>query len=69
MEVDIVRVLFPQKGELKHGIGNYLVPLEVIFRNSLPEGSSVFKRLAKGETTLEQLGLEKIPEPGETPIG
>lgn len=71
MEIDIVRVLFPQKDELKPGMGNYLVPLEVIFRNSLPEGSSVFKRLAEGTTTFKQLGLEKMPEPGEklsTPI-
>ena len=65
MEVDIVRVLFPQKGELKKGMANYLVPLEVIFRNSLPEGSSVFKRLANGSATLEQLGLEQEPVPGE----
>lgn len=65
MEVDIVRVLFPQKGELKPGMRNYLVPLEIIFRNSLPDGSSVFKRLAKNQTTLKQLGLEKTPEPGE----
>ena len=65
MEVDLVRVLFPQKGELKAGMGNYLVPLEVIFRNSLPDGSSVFKRIAKGQTTIEQLGLDKTPEPGE----
>ena len=65
MEVDLVRVLFPQKGELKEGMNNYLVPLEVIFRNSLPEGSSVFKRLAKGQTTYQQLGLSRMPEPGE----
>ncbi len=65
MEVELVRVLFPQKGELKKGMNNYLVPLEVIFRNSLPEGSSVFKRLKKGSTTIEQLGLEKEPKPGE----
>ncbi len=65
MEVDLVRVLYPQKGELKAGMKNYLVPLEVIFRNSLPLGSSVFKRLEKGQTTIEQLGLEKMPEPGE----
>jgi len=65
MEVDIVQVLFPQKGELKAGMTNYLVPLEVIFRNSLPDGSSVFKRLAKGQTTLEQLGLSTQPTPGE----
>ncbi len=65
MEVDLVRVLFPQKGELKEGMSNYLVPLEVIFRNSLPDGSSVFKRLDKGQTTIEQLGLDKMPVPGE----
>jgi len=65
MEVDLVRVLFPQKGELKPGMRNYLVPLEVIFRNSLPEGSSVFKRIASGQTTPQQLGLSKTPEPGE----
>ena len=65
MEVDLVRVLFPQKGELKEGMSNYLVPLEVIFRNSLPDGSSVFKRLNKGQATIEQLGLNKMPKPGE----
>lgn len=65
MQVDLVRVLFPQKGELREGMSNYLVPLEVIFRNSLPEGSSVFKRLAKGSTTPEQLGLSQMPKPGE----
>ena len=65
MEVDLVRVLFPQKGELKEGMSNYLVPLEVIFRNSLPDGSSVFKRLNKGQATIEQLGLSKMPKPGE----
>jgi len=65
MEVDLVRVLFPQKGELKEGMVNYLVPLEVIFRNSLPDGSSVFKRLDKGQATIEQLGLSKMPKPGE----
>lgn len=65
MEVELVRVLFPQKGELKEGMSNYLVPLEVIFRNSLPDGSSVFKRLNKGQTTIKQLGLSKMPKPGE----
>ncbi|GAH59187.1 unnamed protein product, partial [marine sediment metagenome] len=44
---------------------NLLVPLEVIFRNSLPAGSSVFKRLEKGELVLKELGLEKMPIPGE----
>ncbi len=65
MEVDLVRVLYPQKGELRQGMGNYLVPLEVIYRNSLPEGSSVFKRLQSGQTTPKQLGLSRMPTPGE----
>jgi len=64
MEVGLVRVLFPQKGELKPGMNNYLVPLEVIFRNSLPDGSSVFKRLENGSLTLDDLGLEEMPQPG-----
>lgn len=65
MEVELVRVLYPQKNELKKGMGNYLVPLEVIFRNSLPEGSSVFKRLQSGQAKPKDLGLKKMPKPGE----
>lgn len=42
-----------------------LVPLEFIYRNSLPTGSSVFRRLRSGELTLEELGLESFPEEGE----
>lgn len=44
---------------------NCLIPLEIIYRNGLPEGSSVFKRLQQGKTTLEDLGLAHQPEPGE----
>ncbi|MFH1225392.1 MAG: phosphoribosylaminoimidazolesuccinocarboxamide synthase [Candidatus Diapherotrites archaeon] len=65
MEVDLVRVLYPQRNEIKEGDTNYLVPLEVIFRNSLPAGSSVFKRLQRGELKLADLGLGKVPEPNE----
>lgn len=65
MEVDLVRVLYPQRGEIKNNDSNYLVPLEVIFRNSLPAGSSVFKRLQRGELKLADLGLRKVPEPNE----
>ncbi|MCX7957698.1 MAG: phosphoribosylaminoimidazolesuccinocarboxamide synthase [Deltaproteobacteria bacterium] len=45
---------------------NYLIPLEVIYRNRLPEGSSVFKRLKSGEISPEDLGLQSTPEPGIT---
>ena len=50
---------------------NFLVPLEIIYRNGLPEGSSVFKRLEQGLVTLEELGLDHYPRAGErlkTPI-
>lgn len=44
---------------------NYLIPLEIIYRNGLPEGSSVFKRLGQGALTLQELGLEHYPKAGE----
>jgi phosphoribosylaminoimidazole-succinocarboxamide synthase len=50
---------------------NFLIPLEVIYRNSLPEGSSVFKRLKEGTLRLEDLNLKEMPKPGdflESPI-
>ncbi|MBU4227947.1 phosphoribosylaminoimidazolesuccinocarboxamide synthase [bacterium] len=72
MEVKLFRVLKPAKTSdgynysvYKKEDGNLLVPLEVIFRNSLPAGSSVFKRLEKGELELKELGLKKMPVPGE----
>ncbi len=52
-------------------IDNYLVPLEIIFRNGLPRGSSVFKNLkaARGDSEktrdiLSGLGLTEIPKEG-----
>ena len=44
---------------------NFLIPLEIIYRNGLPEGSSVFKRLEEGVITIETLGLDHYPRPGE----
>lgn len=73
MEVRLVRVLKPpQKGSnydysiYKTENNNILIPLEVIYRKSLPEGSSVFKRLREGNLKLDDLGLEEIPLPGQT---
>lgn len=65
IEVNLVRVLFPQKGEINSNTKNNLVPLEIIFRNSLPAGSSVFKRLESGELKPSDLGLDRAPVPGE----
>jgi len=72
MEINLVRVIHP---EFKNGrydysmfapdLTNFLLPLEIIYRNRLPQGSSVFKRLEEGEMTLDELGLVRYPSPGE----
>jgi phosphoribosylaminoimidazole-succinocarboxamide synthase len=77
MEVALVNVYRPKtsvvNGKVTHDYSQYtpslkncLIPLEVIYRNGLPEGSSVFKRLAQGKATLQDLGLDHKPQPGET---
>ena len=64
MQVQLVRVLMPQDNQISEGSRNYLIPLEIIFRNSLPSGSSVFKRIESGELTPDALGLDSTPLPG-----
>jgi phosphoribosylaminoimidazole-succinocarboxamide synthase len=73
MQVSLVKVLRPgEKGgnydytAYKQPHPNILIPLEVIYRNSLPEGSSIFRRLAKGPLKLEDIGLDHMPGPNET---
>jgi len=59
--------------EMNRGkLNNFLVPLEIIFRNGLPKGSSVFKRLKEAANTkrmikpiLKELGLTEIPQEGD----
>jgi phosphoribosylaminoimidazole-succinocarboxamide synthase len=59
-------------------INNFLVGLEIIFRNGLPLGSSVFRRVDRAEQLadtkersaeiggiLKELGLKEAPEPGQ----
>jgi phosphoribosylaminoimidazole-succinocarboxamide synthase len=76
MEVALVNVYKPKitvaNGKIVHdyrmytsALKNCLVPLEIIYRNGLPDGSSVFKRLAQGKVTLKDLGLDHQPKPGE----
>jgi phosphoribosylaminoimidazole-succinocarboxamide synthase len=76
MEISLVNMYRPkayvQDGKLKYDYGvytpelkNFLIPLEIIYRNGLPEGSSVFKRLEQGLITLEELGLDHYPKAGE----
>ena len=77
MEVALVNVYKPKTsilgGRIMHdysmytpNLRNCLIPLEVIYRNGLPEGSSVFKRLQQGKISLQDLELDHVPKPGET---
>ena len=77
MEVCLVNVYKPQtslvNGKITHdysvytpNLKNCLIPLEIIYRNGLPEGSSVFKRLEQGKVTLKDLGLDHQPKSGES---
>jgi phosphoribosylaminoimidazole-succinocarboxamide synthase len=76
MEINLVNVYKPRAWEdgwklaydysmYTPKLVNFLIPLEIIYRNGLPEGSSVFKRLEQGSVTLEQLGLDHYPKAGE----
>ena len=72
MELNLLRVLKHRlAGDTydysvyKEEKGNMLIPLEIIYRNSLPEGSSVFRRLKDGSLSLDDIGLEKKPYPGQ----
>jgi len=72
MEVKLVRVLKPsQKGSTydysiyKTENNNFLIPLEIIYRKSLPEGSSAFKRLKEGNLKLKDFDLQEAPLPGQ----
>jgi phosphoribosylaminoimidazole-succinocarboxamide synthase len=76
MEVHLVNVYKPEtrktdgKGVYDYSrytpnLKNCLIPLEIIYRNGLPEGSSVFKRLEAGKVTRKDLGLDHYPKPGE----
>jgi phosphoribosylaminoimidazole-succinocarboxamide synthase len=76
MDVNLVNVYKPEtrlaNGKIQYDysvytpkLKNCLIPLEIIYRNGLPEGSSVFKRLEQGKATLKDLGLDHAPKPGE----
>ncbi|MBB4264579.1 phosphoribosylaminoimidazolesuccinocarboxamide synthase [Roseospira visakhapatnamensis] len=66
MTVKFLRILDPARGELHPGDRARLVPLQVIYRNRLPPGASVFRRLAAKKVTLDELGLTGLPTPGAT---
>ncbi len=72
LEVSLVRVLEPEykNGEYDYSdydnnLANCLIPLEIIYRNTLPEHSSFRKRVEQGKIDIEDYGLEKLPPPGK----
>ena len=72
MEVKLLRVINPELRRYQYDYsmyqnegGGFLIPLEVIYRNFLPPGSSVFKRLKDGEIKPQDLGLDEIPVPNQ----
>ncbi len=72
MEIKLLNVFEPPLGPEGYDYstyqnleGNFLIPLELIYRNYIPEGSSVFGRLNRGEIELKDLGLDKLPSADE----
>ncbi len=72
MEIKLLRVIRPQVVDgkydyspYKHQKVGFLIPLEIIYRNYLPPGSSVFRRLERGEITPQDLGLNSMPVPNQ----
>jgi len=70
MMIDLVNVYHPtnNQGIYDYSVytqvdNNLLIPLEIIYRNFLPKGSSVFKRLLKGELNYTDLKLDAYPIP------
>lgn len=72
MEFKLFRVITPQQKNDSYDYSiyrkertNFLIPLEVIYRNSLPEGANLLKRLKDGKLKLKDIGFERIPLPEE----
>ncbi|WP_373310998.1 phosphoribosylaminoimidazolesuccinocarboxamide synthase [Streptomyces alanosinicus] len=65
IEFTLARLPDPAAHPLTPDSGNYLIPLQVLFRNELPPGSSVHRRLAAGELTPADVGLDAVPAVGQ----
>lgn len=63
MRVKLVRILRPSGRDYSifaKEKTNFLIPLEIIYRNKIPEGSSLLRRVASGEVKPEDFGLREI---------
>lgn len=71
MHVRLVRVILPSRieGSYDYGLyhhirGNFLIPFEFIYRNTIPENSSLRKRIEEGKAAPSDFGLVELPPPG-----
>ena len=69
MRVKLVNVYEPEvvDGHYDYDIfqeagSNFVIPMEFIYRNSLPRGSSVFRRLEDGSLSLATMNLSSMPK-------
>lgn len=69
MRVKLVNVYQPEivGGKYDYEIfkefaSNFVIPMEFIYRNSAPRGSSLFSRLDTGSLSLRTLGLSEMPQ-------
>jgi phosphoribosylaminoimidazole-succinocarboxamide synthase len=65
IEFDLAQVPDPGSGPPVADAGSYLVPLMVLFRNELPQGSSVHRRVAAGVLSSADTGMRGVPVVGE----
>ncbi|MEV7871645.1 phosphoribosylaminoimidazolesuccinocarboxamide synthase [Streptomyces sp. NPDC088124] len=65
IEFELAR--FPAQDDLplSPGVRSTLLPVQVLVRTELPQGSSVHRRLAAGTLTPAQAGLRTLPAVGE----
>jgi len=68
MRIKLLRVIKPQITQNRYDYSvyketksNFLIPLEITYRNMLFENSSLWRRLQEKEVSLEDLNLKKIP--------
>jgi phosphoribosylaminoimidazole-succinocarboxamide synthase len=64
IEFTLLRVQNPDITPIGLGERGYLIPLQVIFRNQLPAGNSLHRRVAAGKLRLADVGLERLPAEG-----
>lgn len=63
LEVRLARILDPAEVSLQPTDRCRLVPLQVIYRHSVPENASLRRRLEQGRVRLADLGLSALPAP------